>query len=626
MVNPDRSIAVVERKFESEFQRRVAEGSKRPLLGALFATFKKEFLCGAFCQLLTIIAQNGSPYILKYLIAFSDEAFTAQKSGAEGPSIGRGIGLVFGVTGLQIVMTFGINHFLYWGTTVGGEARAILMSQIFAKAMRISGRARVGTAVDPALPPSHIQPDSEEEKKWYRKVLPNKKAKPSKGPKTPPGMPSPGAAPGDEEESDGWSNGRIVNLMSTDTHRIDQASGFFHMVWGSPLSILVTMALLLVNLSYSALPGLGLLFLASPLLGKAIRSLFKRRFAISRITDQRVSLTSEILQAIRFVKFFGWETAFLERIDRIRQKEIRSIQFVLAIRDGVQAISMAIPVFASMLSFITYALTNNVLNPAPIFSSLSLFNNLRMPLNLLPMVGGQVVDAYASIKRIQEFLLAEEAAEDLVVDTNNVEAVVLKAASFTWERTKKNKSDPVDEQARPGAGTPSTMTLVEPFHIPNLDLTIGRDELVGVIGGVGSGKTSLLAALAGDMRKTSGSMTFGASRAFCPQYAWLQNATVRDNITFGNDFDRDWYNAVTDACALRADFEMLPHGDKTEIGERGITVSGGQKQRINIARAIYFNAEIVLMDDPLSAVGKLCYFCPLIPMLALITILMPVHS
>lgn len=607
---------MVESKFEAEFKRRVAKGSKNPLLGALFATFKKEFLWGAFCQLLTIIAQNGSPYILKYLIAFSDEAFTAQKSGAEGPPIGRGIGLVFGVTALQLVMTFGINHLLYFGTTVGGEARAVLMSQIFAKAMRISGRAKAGTAVNSARPPDHIKPDSEDEKKWYRKVLPNKKTKPAKGPSPPPGMPlppTPGAAPSDEDESDGWSNGRIVNLMSTDTHRIDQASGFFHMAWGSPLSVLVTMALLLINLSYSALPGLGLLFLATPLLGKAIRSLFKRRFAISRITDQRVSLTSEILQAIRFVKFFGWETAFIGRIDKIRQKEIRSVQIVLAIRDGVQSVSMAIPVFASMLSFITYALTNNVLSPAPIFSSLSLFNNLRMPLNMLPMVGGQVVDAYASIKRIQEFLLAEEAVEESVMDAENAEAIVLQDATFTWERTKKNKSDPVNEQARPGTATPSTMTLVEPFQIPGLDLSIGRDELVGVIGGVGSGKTSLLAALAGDMRKTSGSVTFGASRAFCPQYAWLQNATVRDNITFGKKFDREWYDAVTDACALRADFEMLPNGDKTEIGERGITVSGGQKQRINIARAIYFNAEIVLMDDPLSAVGKSCNFCSLNP-------------
>lgn len=94
----------------------------------------------------------------------------------------------------------------------------------------------------------------------------------------------------------------------------------------------------------------------------------------------------------------------------------------------------------------------------------------------------------------------------------------------------------------------------------------------------------------------------GASRAFCPQYAWIQNASVRENIIFGKEFKDDWYNKVVDACALRPDLEMLPNNDRTEIGERGITVSGGQKQRMNIARAIYFNADIVLMDDPLSAV------------------------
>src|SRR6202012_4411210 len=118
----------------------------------------------------------------------------------------------------------------------------------------------------------------------------------------------------------------------------------------------------------------------------------------------------------------------------------------------------------------------------------------------------------------------------------------------------------------------------------------------------GSGKSSLLAALAGDMRKTRGEMTLGASRAFCPQYAWIQNATVKNNIVFGQHFDQDWYDQVIDACALRPDLEMLPAGDMTEIGERGITVSGGQKQRLNIARAIYFDSDIVLLDDPLSAV------------------------
>ncbi|KAI1342933.1 ABC multidrug transporter-like protein [Xylariaceae sp. FL0016] len=587
LVNPSRSATTLEQKLSDAFYERVARGSKRPLIGALFTCFKKEFFLGAFCQLGSTIASTISPFLLKFLIAFSSEAFNAQKNGTQGPPIGYGVGLVLIITFLQLVMTLSINHFLYTGMTVGGEARATLMSLIFAKAMKISGRAKAGGL---APPPSDVKPGSDDEKKWYSKALPGKSNKPKK-PKGKKG------APNDEEESAGWSNGRIVNLMSTDTYRIDQASGFLHLLWGSPLSVVVTMVLLLINLSYSALPGLGLLFLSSPILGVAIRALFRRRMAVNKLTDQRVSLTQEILQAIRFVKYFGWETNFLERVDVIRRKEIRSVQILLAIRDGIQAVSMAMPVFASMLSFITFSLSSHVLDPAPIFSSLALFNGLRMPLNMLPMVMGQAIDAYASVKRIQEFLLAEEAADDAIYDYNSEKAIVVEDATFTWEQLPPQKSD--DDVS---GQQPTVAIAAEPARIPDLNLAVGRSELVAVIGSVGSGKTSLLAALGGEMRRVTGSVSLGASRAFCPQYAWIQNASVRDNITFGAEFDREWYDKVTEACALRHDFEMLPDGDRTEIGERGITVSGGQKQRINIARAIYCNADIVLMDDPLSAV------------------------
>lgn len=612
LVNPERSLEVLEKRFTVRFEATLASNSKRPLLKAILTTFRKEFIIGAICQLGSTIAQVASPYILKYLIAFADDAFNAQNNGGDSPSIAYGIGLVIAITALQIVMTFCINHFLYFGQTVGGETRAVLMSQIFAKALRISGRAKAGGSAAPK-PPAEVKPGSEEEKTWFKKVLPgnnnddNKKKKDAKKPK---GPPAGGPARPDE---DGWSNGRIVNLMSTDTHRIDQASSFFHMLWACPLSIIITIGLLIGNLGYSALPGLGLIFLSSPVLAKSMQGLFRRRFVINKITDQRVSLTSEILQSIRFVKFFGWESSFLKRVDTIRRREVRAIAVLLAIRDGIQSISMGIPVFAAMLSFITYSLSNHTLNPAPIFSSLALFNGLRFPLNILPMVLGQTIDAYASIKRIQEFMVAEESAEDADYDYENKNAIIVEDASFTWERTQKQTAEGSDgdDSLNAHKSTPSTAgssspetagAPAEPFQIPQLNLTVGRSELVGVIGGVGSGKSSLLAALAGDMRKTAGSVTFGATRAFCPQYSWIQNSTVRENITFGREFNRPFYEQVTHACALHPDFEMLPDGDRTEIGERGITVSGGQKQRINIARAIYFNADIILLDDPLSAV------------------------
>lgn len=341
------------------------------------------------------------------------------------------------------------------------------------------------------------------------------------------------------------------------------------------------------------------------------------------------------------MKLFGWESAFLARIEEIRSREIGAIQVLLAIRNAINAVSMSLPIFASMLAFITYSLTNHGLAPAYIFSSLALFNSLRMPLNLLPLVIGQVTDAWSSIYRIQEFLLSEEQKEDAFFDAGAKNAVVMENADFTWERTvtqdpdqanpnaKKQTKDEIKAEKKlqkealkdqktaataesspddPSSGdsttdTASTLTEeMKPFKLHNMNFSIGRNELVAVIGGVGSGKSSLLAALAGDMRKTRGNVTMGASRAFCPQYAWIQNATVKENILFGKEMDADWYRRVIDACALQTDLEMLPNGDLTEIGERGITVSGGQKQRLNIARAIYFDADLIIMDDPLSAV------------------------
>ena len=630
LVNPDRAQDVLADRFRASFEKRAARRDKYPLIWALHETFKKEFWFGGICNLSSSVLQVISPFTLRYLIQFATDAYIAQqRPGVPAPHIGKGIGLVVAITIMQILQSLGTNHFIYRGQIVGAQARGVLITQIYGKTMRISGRARAGGKAlesQASTEDKAAEDHAKRAKDGLVKKIVQRATHPGGGPQM-----TPDRAKGILGDGAGWGNGRVVNLMSTDTYRVDQASGMFHMIWTSPVSITITLVLLLVNLSYAALAGFALLVIGIPVLTKAIKVLFKRRRAINKITDQRVSLTQEILQSVRFVKYFGWESSFLERINDIRKREIWSIQILLAIRNAINAVSMSLPIFASMLSFITYSLSKHVLNPAPIFSSLALFNSLRMPLNLLPMVIGQVVDAWSSLARIQEYLLAEDAKEDIKWDMDGKSAVAVRHADFTWERTatqapenlvSRGRSTPKPQKKakkaqsrkgvvedpekveRPGDGieSASTLTSEEPFWLREMDFTIGRSELVAVIGSVGSGKSSLLAALAGDMRRTSGEIALGASRAFCPQYAWIQNATVRENILFGKDYDRSWYEQVIDACALRPDLEMLPNGDQTEIGERGITVSGGQKQRMNIARAIYFNSDIVLMDDPLSAV------------------------
>ncbi|EXJ79067.1 ATPase [Capronia epimyces CBS 606.96] len=638
LVNPDRSAATMMDHLIPSFKRRVARGERNPLMWALFDTFRGEFLLGGMCAFFSAMFQVFSPFTTRYLIQFATDAWIADKTGAKAPNIGHGIGLVIGITFMQMCQSMSTNHFLYRGMVVGGETRAVLINAIFEKALVVSGRAKAGGKApkDEQTLEEVVEVEDEKrsEKAKDRPFLArsiSKRLHPKGGPKV-----TPDKTLGVSGDGTGWSNGKIVNLMSVDTYRVDQASGMFHIMWTAPLQVIVVLIVLCVNLGYSALAGYALLIIALPLLTIAIKSLFTRRKRINKDTDQRVTLTQEILSSVRFVKFFGWETSFLERLKELRKREIRAIQVLLAIRNAINALAMSMPVFAAMLAFITYSLSDHGLAPARVFSSLALFNSLRMPLNLLPLVLGQVTDAQTALHRMQEFLLSEEQKDEVTWDESMADGVEVQHASFTWERTstqdkdspaafqtkaelmaakradkeKQKEQKKADKAAKKNGPLPtdsnddvsSDITETEPFKLHDVNFTVGRHELLAVIGSVGSGKTSLLAALAGDMRKTSGKLKMASSRAFCPQYAWIQNATLRENIVFGKPYKSKWYRDVVEACALQPDLDILPAGDRTEIGERGITLSGGQKQRLNIARAIYFDADIVLMDDPLSAV------------------------
>ncbi|KAH0363074.1 P-loop containing nucleoside triphosphate hydrolase protein, partial [Aureobasidium melanogenum] len=557
--------------------------------------------------------------MLRYLIQFATDAYTASHGGTEAPPVSHGITWVVSITIVEIVQTLCFNHFLYRGMMVGGQSRAVLIALIFDKATKLSGRAKVA-GVTMERPAPGTKPNSKQEKRWMKRNL--DKAATSTG-------------------RLGWSDGKIINLMSMDTSRVNSGSIMLHFLWTSPVAICLALALLLVNITYSALPGFALLILVMPLLARAVKAMIARRRAITPITERRVSLIQEILHSVRLVKYFSWESAFLDHLNGIRKEEISGIRAMLTIRHAVTAVGTTISTFAAMLAFITFALSGHKLTSSRVFSSLSLFGALSMPLNQLPQVLGHVTDAALSISRIQGFLLAEEFADPVVWDFNNDKAIVLENARFVWERSSEHDSgvDAVDEvpavnqgqvdkkgskrvidrvkRQPPTSGTQNSR--IEPasdesssgksFRFENLNLTVARHELVAIIGPVGSGKSSLLAALAGDMRKTAGSIMLGASRSFCSQYAWIQNASVKENIIMGRSEELgdstandDWYARILDACALLPDLEMFPHGDSTELGERGINLSGGQRQRLNIARAIYSGAELILMDDPLSAV------------------------
>ncbi|KAI9716185.1 MAG: hypothetical protein M1828_000411 [Chrysothrix sp. TS-e1954] len=592
LLNPKRGVDSLGKKLRRSFERRKVARERFPLLKAMHETFKFEFWLGGVCRLFADLFAVFSPFTTRYLINFAAKSYYFHNPSAIGgeqipkPPIASGLGLVLGIFVMQILQSAGATHFVYHGMMCGGESRSVLMSMILEKALKMSNRAKAGGAPDQSqLDPNAPQPSAEE---------------------------------------GGWSHGKIINVMASDTARIEHALGSFHTCWTAPLALLITLGLLIYNISYNALSGMGLLVIGTFLLAKAIKAQFQQKTKIHHIVDKRVSLTSEVFAAIRFVKYFAWESSFLERLHQFRTDEVAMLKSLLTVRSAVTSVSMSLPVLASMVSFVTLAFDSNSFEnrdtAAKIFSSLALFNALRVPLNMLPWVIGLIVDGYGSVQRIERFLLAEDTVDPIDWDDTAVDAITLQNASFTWEPLPviKPKKSPKQIKAEKKAAkkTPKTQagaisSPVEkqvqisgpaPFTITPFNLTVGRDEIVAIIGSVGCGKSSLLSALSGDMRMTGGQVKLGAARAYCPGSAWIQNTTVRNNILFGKEYNKAWYDRVVEACALKPDMKIFDNGDQTEIGERGITVSGGQKQRLSIARAVYRNADIILMDDPLSAV------------------------
>jgi len=544
-INDSRSVEIFAERLKANLDRRRKQSQKYPFRYAFWDTFKTKILFAGLVYFIGTVAQFLTPWTVRFLVQYVQDEYTARSKNEPGPGIGAGLGWAFGLAGLQLVQRSFLTHAFYRMATMGGEAKAGLTLVIYEKAMKLSGRAKSG---------SHNEESNDNNR--------------------------------------GWTDGKITSLMSTDTSRIDLGLYHSHNAWGAPLGVVITLILLLVNLGYSALPGMVPVIIFVPLLARTIERLLSQRHSINQLTEKRVALCQEIFSSMRFVKFFAWENSFHQRLNQIRKEEIRQLRIIYGMRNAVTSISLSIPVFGAMLTFITYSLAvlhgSTNLPAAKIFSSLALFISLRVPLNQWPSQLTKVVDAWPSIKRIDKFLDAEEEDVNHTVDHDSKQAFILENASFTWEETGKDQK--------------------LPFSLSPMNLSFSKETLTAVIGPVASGKSSLLNALAGEMRKMSGSVVTSCSeKAFCPQSSWIQNATLRQNVILDQSsmhYDKEWYDQIIEACALNPDIATWQHGDCTELGERGITVSGGQKARISLARAIYSKADLVLLDDPLSAVDS----------------------
>ncbi|XP_046361919.2 multidrug resistance-associated protein 1-like [Haliotis rufescens] len=378
------------------------------------------------------------------------------------------------------------------------------------------------------------------------------------------------------------TTGEIVNLMSVDVEHLRTFIFWAWEAWAHPLRIVIALYLLYQSLGTSVIAGMAVLFLLLPVTTISTLKWKKYQAQMMEQKDKRMKIMNEVLSGIKILKLYAWEPSFQERILEIRKQELH-ILWKISLMEVFTTFSWTLsPYLVSLATFATYIFISedHYLRPDVVFTAMSLLSIVRLAVVSLPSFFSDLVQAMVSLRRINKFLNTEDLDDTQILwnSTQNA-ALTITDGCFQW----------TSEQG-------PTLT--------NINLTVDEGQLVAIVGQVGSGKSSLVSAVLGEMNKVNGHVSLKSHVAYVPQIAWIQNDTLQNNILFGKPMDRQWYDKVVECCALNPDLEMLPAGDMTEIGERGINMSGGQKQRVSLARAVYNNADIYLLDDPLSAVDS----------------------
>ncbi|XP_043697568.1 ABC transporter C family member 3-like isoform X2 [Telopea speciosissima] len=383
------------------------------------------------------------------------------------------------------------------------------------------------------------------------------------------------------QSKQGNTSGENINLMTVDVERTGFFSWYLHDIWRVPVQIVLALLILYKNLGYASLVSFIatiILMLANVPLGKLQE---KIQGELMESKDQRMKVTSEALRNMRILKLQGWEMKFLAKIIKLRNFETKWLKKLLYTSAMTTFAFSSAPMFVSMVTFGFCVLMGIQLDSGKILSALVTFEILQEPIYSLPDTITMVVQIKVSLDRITSFLCLDDLQQNIVQklprDSAKV-AVEIVNGNFSWD-----------------------------LHSPNLTLKdinfrVYNGMKVVVCGSVGSGKSSLLSCILGEVSKVSGAIMLKGTKAYVAQLPWIQSGKIVDNILFGKEMDKERYEMILEACSLKKDLELFAFGDQTIIGERGINLSGGQKQRIQIARALYHDADIYLLDDPFSAV------------------------
>ncbi|XP_078503543.1 ATP-binding cassette sub-family C member 10-like [Lissotriton helveticus] len=444
-----------------------------------------------------------------------------------------------------------------------------------------------------------------------------------------------------------FSTGEVVNFISCDSEQLAAYCLAFHEGWVLPTEIAIIFCLLYQQVGLASLAGLGITLLLVPVNKWIATRVMENDINLMEHKDTRLKLMTEILRGIQVIKFYAWEKLFAAKVRDIRKKELRILRTVKYLDAVCVYFWDALPLILAIVMFTVYITLGHQLSAATVFTTLSLIEMLIVSLNILPLMLTSIVEAKVSLDRIERFLqVPDQDVDSYYVTATSSDpdlAIEVRNARFSWSLLKESGVD-LDEPKEEENNALETLGLsmdapssdqefalevrkatfswslpkesgvgrVDPkkeqkgsLEIVIDHLAVKKGALVGVVGKVGCGKSSLLAAITGELNRKGGCVFISDQEhgfGFVAQEPWIQFATVRENILFGNMFNGSFYQQVIEACALTEDLSILPAGDQTKVGENGVTLSGGQKARIALARAIYQDKEIYLLDDPLAAV------------------------